>query len=328
MKTNNGDRIQAPTSSTITIVTNVFNEEENICAFLQDLKEQEYRDFDVIIIDDGSTDNTLHVIQDQMGKLPVRVISLDHVGLKKARAKGIEQVKSEYFVVIDADIRFDSTCIGKFVKSFRDPSVGAVSGLLLSTGKSWISSASSIVSAGASKALTRPDGTKELASGGFSAYRRTAVDQVGGFALERVAADLDISWKLKSSGWKIVAQNDITGYHRDPDTIPSILRWGFTRGQMGFYTRLKHREGLIHWPHLVRFGPILLVAISLINWRLGTTLWLAALLSFMLFVSTIQAGILTKFLAFMLFMVKSLGWSLGFLYEAVVHILALNRRHQ
>ena len=69
----------------ISIIVNVYNEEENIRSFLERLANQEFQNFELIFVDDGSTDNTLQIVEKFKNALPMRIIKLEHVGLKKAR---------------------------------------------------------------------------------------------------------------------------------------------------------------------------------------------------------------------------------------------------
>jgi cellulose synthase/poly-beta-1,6-N-acetylglucosamine synthase-like glycosyltransferase len=148
----------------------------------------------------------------------------------------------------------------------------------------------------------------------------SAVEAVGGFAQEKVAADLEISWRLQANGWKIIGREDIVGYHKDPDTLRGIYRWGYTRGQMGFYTRLGYKRKLLHWAQLVRFAPMFLAVLAIWRWRLAVLALLSSLLVFLLYVRKQPASLVDKVTGWLVLMTKMSGWNLGFVREALLHL--------
>ena len=91
----------------ISIVIPLYNKEKQIVAALQKVFEQTYQDFEVIIVDDGSTDGSISEVN-KFSDSRVRLISQENAGVSMARNKGIENAKGKYIAFLDADDEWDS----------------------------------------------------------------------------------------------------------------------------------------------------------------------------------------------------------------------------
>jgi len=83
----------------ISVIIPVFNREETIKRALESVFNQTYKDFEVIIIDDGSTDKTLSLAKE----FPVEIITQNNHGVSHARNRGIEKARGEYIALLDSD---------------------------------------------------------------------------------------------------------------------------------------------------------------------------------------------------------------------------------
>ena len=89
----------------VSVIVPVFNNSEYIGATLDSIISQDFDDFEIIVIDDGSNDNSLEVISNKLKDIPVpnKVFHQENQGVSAARNKGIELSCGDYLVFVDAD---------------------------------------------------------------------------------------------------------------------------------------------------------------------------------------------------------------------------------
>lgn len=189
----------------VSIILPAHNEERWIEACLESiLKIDNYSDKEVIVVDDASTDRTSEILE----QFPVIIIRNERpVGPSSARNIGVKRAEGEIVVFIDAHcIVDDPEWIQKFVRSFRDPKVGAVGGYFRRDhNKSRLS-----LTIRQSKSRLR------LIKSANAAYRKAVFEQVGGFdpSMEW-GGDAALTFKVHKSGWKIVHSRDIMIVHAE-----------------------------------------------------------------------------------------------------------------
>jgi glycosyltransferase involved in cell wall biosynthesis len=91
--------------SKITIIIPFFNPGDKIMNSLESLNNQKDKNFTAIFINDGSTDNSLDILQDELKKSTFNytIINQRNKGVSAARNKGIDLVKTEYLMFLDSD---------------------------------------------------------------------------------------------------------------------------------------------------------------------------------------------------------------------------------
>ena len=88
----------------ISVIIPVYNAQEGLSQCIDSLLDQTFSDYEIIILNDGSTDNSLEVIQNYASKNDsIRVIDKENEGVAKTRNRGIVLAKGEYIVFIDND---------------------------------------------------------------------------------------------------------------------------------------------------------------------------------------------------------------------------------
>ena len=90
----------------ISVVIPLYNKEASIAHTLECVLEQSYRDFEIVIVDDGSKDNSPAIVE-SFSDTRIRLIRQENAGVSVARNKGIEEAKGEYVAFLDADDEWD-----------------------------------------------------------------------------------------------------------------------------------------------------------------------------------------------------------------------------
>jgi len=90
----------------LSVIVPVYNGQESIGRCLNSIKNQIYNDIEIVIVNDGSTDNTADVIKaftEEISHIPVTVVNKENQGLPQARKSGVEAAHGEYIGFVDAD---------------------------------------------------------------------------------------------------------------------------------------------------------------------------------------------------------------------------------
>lgn len=107
----------------ISIVIPLYNKERSIITTLESVLAQTYADYEVIVVDDGSTDNSLRVVRERISELGterVRVIHKENGGVSSARNRGIEEAQGEYIALLDGDDIWDKEYLAEQVKMIHE----------------------------------------------------------------------------------------------------------------------------------------------------------------------------------------------------------------
>ena len=103
--------------SKITVIIPTYNEEKAVIACLESLRDQNLKDFEVIIVDDGSTDNTLAIIKGLgIESYDLKVLKQEHKGPGAARNLAAKKANGDILVFVDADMTFDKNFLRMLIK--------------------------------------------------------------------------------------------------------------------------------------------------------------------------------------------------------------------
>ncbi|WP_294089073.1 glycosyltransferase [uncultured Actinobacillus sp.] len=105
------------TNCPLSIVIITLNEAKNIGNLLDDLTMQHYKNFEVLVVDSNSDDNTVEIAQSYQDKLNLRTIVMQNRGHSLGRNTGAEHAKYERIVFFDADVRISPDFLAKALQS-------------------------------------------------------------------------------------------------------------------------------------------------------------------------------------------------------------------
>jgi len=211
----------------VSVVIPAYNEERQIGRCLDALRADGYpaARLDLMVVDDGSTDGTREVVR---AYPEVRLLRQDHAGKVMALNAGLRNAKHEFLLTIDADTRLRAGSIGEIVRPLTNPRVGAVTGVV-KVGNSrgalgWFQSVEYLVNAFSRESFSSVFRVSSGVCGALTCYRRSALQQLGGFKAHTAAEDFDVALELVSGGFSIVATRGAVGYTQVPGTLGSLLR--------------------------------------------------------------------------------------------------------
>src|SRR5262249_49191113 len=113
----------------VSVIIPAYNEAKVIAATIGYILRSDYSNLDIIIVDDGSKDDTSGAVTASFGDNPrVRLLRIPNGGKANALNVGVMHAEGEVIVALDADTQFDRDTISRLVRWFDDPKVGAVAG--------------------------------------------------------------------------------------------------------------------------------------------------------------------------------------------------------
>jgi len=197
----------------ISVIIPTYNEEDVILDCLNSLSKQSLQDFEVIVIDDGSTDRTVEKIID------VKVLRQNHLGAGAARNLGAKQAMGDILVFVDSDMTFDRNFLKMLVKPiFAKKSRGTFSK------DEHVSNWNSVwarcwnINEGWVSKMRHPKnypGTQKV----FRAILKKEFDKVGGFTAGGYNDDWSLSEKL---GYEATVAEKTIFFHKNPETLSEI----------------------------------------------------------------------------------------------------------
>lgn len=241
----------------VSVLIAAFNEAEVIGSTLRGLLASTYPVREFVVVDDGSTDNTLDVVRElQAVDSRIRVIRQANGGKASALNHGLREVKGDIVVTLDADTQFAPDTIANLVRHFAwdtDGSLGAVAGVVkvgnlrgLLTRWQAVEYISQI---GVERAAQDALGSIMIVPGACAAWRKHAVEAAGGYSEATLAEDCDLSMSLHEVGFRIVQDDDAIAYTEAPETLQALLKQR-TRWVFGTLQALwKHRRMMLNPRH-------------------------------------------------------------------------------
>ena len=269
---------ELPDEPLVSILVPCHNEEECIRQTIEYLMKQEYKNIEIIAINDASSDKTPEILKEMQKTQPnLRVIHMTtNQGKGMGLTMGAMAAKGEYLVCIDADALLDAAAIKYFMWHFLNfPRVGAITGnprvrnRTSIVGKIQVGEFSSIV--GMIKRTQRIIGKIYTVSGVIAAFRKSALMSVGFWSNDMVTEDIDISWKLQLKFWDIRYEPRALCWILMPETVRGLWRQRLRWAQGGNEVLRKYGRSMLDWNQR-RIWPIYIEYVISVLWAYLFTL--------------------------------------------------------
>ena len=258
----------------VSIVLPAYDEEETIEDCLKSLIHQSYEPKEIIVINDGSTDNT-RGIADRLakGSPSVTLVDIEHSGRSYARNEGLKLSKGELIFFAEADAIYHPDYLTRAIEGFKDERVGGV----LLEGEVW--SVDSFISKcmQAEVELRNADlrSGRSLPKSAW-VYRIDVLTKLGGFdeSLE-AGEDSDLGNRLRVAGYIIKWVEGVSWWFKNPETLQELLArhyWFGREEATGLYKKYPKEYPWIKTLLVALFGISILAAVfyhGIILWIFG-----------------------------------------------------------
>ncbi len=215
----------------VSVIVPVYNAHESINRCIEALLDQTYQreKYEVIVVDDGSTDGTADIIKDY----PVKYIYQKNQGPAAARNKGAKQARGDIILFTDSDCVAANNWIEEMVRPFQSTEVVAVKGVYRTNQKSLTARFAQIEFEERFEMLKKVKSI-DMVDTYSAAFRREIFLKEGGFDESFPVAnneDTELSYKISKAGYKMVFNPNALVYHLNhPDSIKKYFRLKFWRG--------------------------------------------------------------------------------------------------
>lgn len=213
---------------TVAVVMPAHDEEMVIASAIEALLAQDYPAMTIHVVSDGSTDGTARIAR---GYAPRGVIVHElpvNTGKCGALQHALDRIEAELFLVVDADTRAQPGAVGTIVQQFADARVGGV------TGHARVGNVVGALTAmqameysvivGLAKRAEQFWGALYTVSGAAACFRTEALRAVGGWTVATATEDIEMSWRLQRSGWRLAYDPRALFLIQAPTRLPALYR--------------------------------------------------------------------------------------------------------
>ncbi|MEP7016012.1 MAG: glycosyltransferase, partial [Verrucomicrobiota bacterium] len=234
-----------PETPFVSVIVCSYNGGKTLSACLESLGKLNYPNYEVILVDDGSTDDTAYIAT-QFPK--VRYIHQTNHGLSHARNTGAAAAKGDVFVYTDSDCMADVDWLYYLIGTLLSGDYAGVGGPNVPPpARNWVQACVAAAPGGPSHVLLT-DTVAEHIPGCNMAFRRWAFENIGGFDAEyrKAGDDVDFCWRLQQAGCVIAFSPTAVVWHHRRFTLRAFLKQQDGYGEA---------ESLLRFKHLIFFGP-------------------------------------------------------------------------
>jgi len=233
----------------VTVLIPAHNEESVIVETVGSVLLSDLEDIHVIVVDDGSTDRTLELLESNFGRNhAVEIIHQVNRGKASALNHALSHARTDIVVTIDADTEIEPDAIRKLLRHFSDPTVAAVAGNVKVGNRSrWLTrwqALEYITSQNMEKRAFDLLNCITVVPGALGAWRKKAIEDGGGITADTVAEDADLTIAIRRLGWRITYDEEAIAWTEAPETPGALIRQRFRWTFGTLQSFWKHRDTL------------------------------------------------------------------------------------
>ncbi len=242
----------------VSILIPAYNEQENIAATVESIIASSYYPREIIVINDGSKDNTGAEVEAVIEAHPnenLKLITTENGGKAAALNVGIAVAKNEIIVVLDADAVLDRDAVSYFVPHFNDPQIAAVAGKVRTTDAPGFldifQTLEYAIGQNIDKTAFSTIGGVGVVPGPAGAWRKQFLIEAGGFHTDTLVEDQEMTLCLLHMQKKVGYEPRAIAYTETPHSIENFLkqRFRWVYGTMQCFW--KHKSVMVERPDSV-----------------------------------------------------------------------------
>ena len=275
----------------VSIIVPVYNEEKVVADSVKSLLDLNYSNYEIIIVNDGSTDKTMEVAEQLVGyqkgrysDIKISLIDKPNGGKSKALNAGIRFSKAEFVLCMDGDSQLSPDSLRLAVRHFSNPEIGAVAGnvKVMNRGKFFTDLQALEYIEGLNMARSAQSFVSlvNIIPGPIGLFRKKAVEVAGYYSSDTFAEDADLTLKILAGGWKIYYEPNSISYTETPAKLQQLMkqRYRWTRGIL--QSIRKHKKLMLN--PTINFGDTFILWTMFYEALIWPTMNIAANLFFMI----------------------------------------------
>lgn len=259
----------------VSVIVPAYNEQVNAVRTINSLLQQDYKNFEIVFVDDGSKDDTYNIVKNAFSNNAlVNVLTKENGGKASALNKGIQNAKGIYVVCIDADTQLKEDAVTQLMNVFFNNSkenIGAVAGNVkvgneINMITNW-QSIEYITSQNFDRRAFDLLNCITVVPGAIGAFSKEAIIKSGGFTSDTLAEDCDLTIRLHRNGYAVKNCTKAVSYTEAPETLKQFIkqrfRWSFGVMQCfwkhrdTFFVRKYKTLGFVALPNILIYQIIL-----------------------------------------------------------------------
>jgi cellulose synthase/poly-beta-1,6-N-acetylglucosamine synthase-like glycosyltransferase/peptidoglycan/xylan/chitin deacetylase (PgdA/CDA1 family)/spore germination protein YaaH len=235
----------------VSVVVPAYNEEKVICRTIESLLASDYPRLEIIIVDDGSLDQTYRIAKEQFSTYSnVSVYTKTNGGKAEALNFGWRQAKGEIIIALDADTIFPNQTVSALAHRFADERTGAIAGNAkvgnrINIVTKW-QALEYVTSQNFDRRAFSSLNCITVVPGSVGAWRRAVLEQVGGFSSDTLAEDQDLTIEVRKRHYRIGYEENAIGYTEAPDSLRNLARQRFRWSFGTLQCMWKHKNALLN----------------------------------------------------------------------------------
>lgn len=245
-----------PVTEPVSVIVPAYNESAGIEAAIRSLVASDHP-LEVIVVDDGSTDGTADLVE-RLGIPGVRVIRQANAGKPVALNTGLRAARFELIVMVDGDTVFEPDAVRKLIQPFGHPAVGAVSGNAKVGNRRGLlgrwQHIEYVIGFNLDRRLFDLAECMPTVPGAVGAFRRTALERIGGLSDVTLAEDTDLTMALCRDGWRVVFEESAVAWTEAPASLGALWRQRYRWCYGTLQAMWKHRGAMVQRGRAGKFG--------------------------------------------------------------------------